>query len=386
MHTRFEHSLGVMHVATRLFNAIVANSFDILQREYGYAKPDDEQLIRARTIVRLTALLHDTGHSPFSHAGEDIFPIDPESKTQKPFKHEAYSAAAIRHVFNDVIERHPLNTGGPKIIADEIATFLEGTSSSIGSLAFWRQLIDSQMDADRMDYLLRDSLHVGVDYGRYDWRRLLNTIQVIEMPSNDSEPRRDLRIGVAEGGFHAAEALVLARYYMFTQVYFHKTRVAYDHHIREALKAILPNQLFPQPTVDGIKEYLTWDDWKVLGKLADGGGGDHGRRLRERDHYREVYHTRESPDDGDRMSVNAVRNTLGDLVIRTESSKTSAYKLEKSADIAVVSEDGLKNVQALSNLSSVVKSLTQKPLEIVRLYSKPEHAADARRKIDDLLK
>src|SRR5205823_2742898 len=126
------------------------------------------------------------------------------------------------------------------ITADEIAALLEGKSAAGGRL-FWRQLIDGQMDADRMDYLLRDSLHTGVDYGRYDWRRLLNTVQIIRMrPRNEEELAPEPRLGVAEGGVHAAEALVLARYYMFTQVYFHKTRVAFDHHIRGALQAVLP--------------------------------------------------------------------------------------------------------------------------------------------------
>lgn len=384
MHTRFEHSLGVMHIATRLFDAIIENSFEILKREYGYTSIADEQLKRARTIVRITALLHDTGHSPFSHAGEHVFPIDPQSKSQKPYKHEAYSSAVIRHVLKDVIENHPFNASGPKITAEEIATFLDGTSSSIGRLAFWRQLIDGQMDADRMDYLLRDSLHAGVDYGRYDWRRLLNTIQVIEMPANNGGPSHDLRIGIAEGGFHAAEALVLARYFMFTQVYFHKTRVAYDHHIQEALKVILGGQ-FPPPNEGKIQDYLRWDDWRVLGELANGGGGDHGDRLHKRDHYREIYHSREFLEGSDRDTLKLLGKALGDLVARTESSLTSAYKLEKS-DISVVSEDGLKRVKALSDMSAVVKSLTQKPLEIVRLYSKPEHAAEARQKVDELLK
>lgn len=389
MHTRFEHSLGVMHAATRLFDAIVKNSFELLKREYQYSSLADEQLRRTRTIVRLTALLHDTGHSPFSHAGEEVFPIDPKSLAKKPYKHEAYSAAVIRSVLKDAIENHHLNSSGPRIAADEIATFLEGTSSSIGNLAFWRQLIDGQLDADRMDYLLRDSLHIGVDYGRYDWRRLLNTIQVIEMPPASGEPRLDLRIGVSEGGFHAAEQLVLARYYMFTQVYFHKTRVAYDHHIKEALKEILGGT-FPPPIPkeagkSGIQDYLEWDDWRVLGELAKGNGGEHGKRLLERNHYREVYHTPEFPTDGDLGFLKLIRKNLGDLVVRTESSQTSAYKLEKS-DISVVSEDVLKKVKALSDMSFVVKSLTQKPLEIVRLYSKPEDAVKARAKVDELLK
>jgi uncharacterized protein len=83
---------------------------------------------------------------------------------------------------------------------------------------------------------------------------------------------------------HAAEALVLARYFMFTQVYFHKTRVAYDHHLRRTLAELLGGQ-FPRPDAATLDEYLKWDDWRVLGLLADGRGGDHGRRLAERDHF-----------------------------------------------------------------------------------------------------
>jgi len=384
MHTRFEHSLGVMHIATQLFDAVRRSSFEVLKSCLAYNDDDElrRELDRDRKIVRLTALLHDTGHSPFSHAGEDVFPIDPKSK--KHFKHEAYSAAVIRHVLKDVIEGHHLNERHG-IKAEEIAALLEGTSGA-GRRLFWRQLIEGQMDADRMDYLLRDSLHTGVDYGKYDWRRLLNTIQVIEMPLREGEEiKREPRLGVTEGGFHAAEALVLARYYMFTQVYFHKTRVAYDHHIRHALQSILPNGTFPPPTPEGVREYLKWDDWRVLGQLAEGKGNEHGDRLCKRNHYREVYHTPENLADGDRTTLNLIRQSLGDLVVTVESSKTSTYKLEAS-DISVVTEDDLRRVRPLSHYSSVVLNLNQHPIEIVRLFSKPEDAMEARDKVAHLLK
>src|SRR5882672_8425153 len=67
MHTRFGHSLGVLHIASQLFNAVVEKSAKVLESELGYKR---DELVRDRQIVRLTALLHDTGHSPFSHAGE----------------------------------------------------------------------------------------------------------------------------------------------------------------------------------------------------------------------------------------------------------------------------------------------------------------------------
>lgn len=379
MHTRFEHSLGVMHIASQLFDAVCKRSMPLLISNQNY---QEEGLKRDRVIVRLAALLHDTGHAPFSHAGEELFPVDPVSK--KALKHEAYSAAIIRTVMKDVIDDHPYNEQNYEITADQIAGLLEG-SVKAGRRVLWRELIDGQMDADRMDYLLRDSLHTGVDYGKYDWRRLLNTIQAIEIPHGEGESPQGLRIGVAKGGVHAAEALVLARYYMFTQVYFHKTRVAYDHHIRHALKEMLPEQSFPLPTPEGLKHYLRWDDLRVLGELADGKGRDHGRRLSGRDHFREVYATAERASEGDEVKLGKVREELGQLVEAEEASTTSAYKLE-IPDIAVVTEDALRQVRPLSHYSSIVRDLNLHPISVTRLYCRSENAPSARNKVAELCK
>jgi hypothetical protein len=83
-----------------------------------------------------------------------------------------------------------------------------------------------------MDYLLRDSHHIGVSYGKFDLLRLISCATATEV--------EETPLGIEEGGLHAAEALVLARYFMFTQVYFHKTRVAFDLHLREAMRLLLP--------------------------------------------------------------------------------------------------------------------------------------------------
>src|SRR5437016_1425889 len=232
MHTRFEHSLGVMHVATSMYEAVARRSADVLKSELAY---NQEGLDRHRTLVRLAALLHDLGHGPFSHAVEELLPMHASGRK---LQHEDYSVAIIRAKLHDVIENHPLNRNYGFHV-DDITNLLEGSSQAKHAL-FWRELITGQMDADRMDYLLRDSLHAGVDYGRFDWRRLLHTVEAV--PGINGEGPR---LGVNEGGWHAAEALVLARYFMFTQVYFHKTRVAYDHHLRKALGELLPGGRFP---------------------------------------------------------------------------------------------------------------------------------------------
>jgi HD superfamily phosphohydrolase len=367
MHTRFEHSLGVMHTATRLYDAIVERSRDVLESELAY---NQAGLERDRARVRLAALLHDVGHGPFSHAGEELMPL--RSDGSQRYKHEHYSAAIVRRYFREVIEDHPFNTANYAFKAEDVAALLEG-SAGARNAAFWRELIVGQMDADRMDYLLRDSLHAGVQYGRFDLERLIRTVEVVR--GGDEEGPR---LGVREGGWHAAELLVLARYFMFTQVYFHKTRVAFDHHLREALKELLPNARFPSPDEAGLKEYLDWDDWRVLGLIAQGEGGEHGRRLAERDHYREVYHTPEVTRKRDLDQLARARHALGTLLAAEESAAKSWYKVGLE-DIPVVSGAKEESVRPLSHYSTVVAQL--QPNNQALLYVRPEDADEARRRV-----
>lgn len=365
MHTRFEHSLGVMHTATLLYDSIVRNSGEVLKAELAY---DKAGLERYRQIVRLAALVHDVGHSPFSHAAEELFPERDAANCGGFYRHEHYSAAIVRRHLRSAIEDHPLNNNyGFK--ADDIAALLEGSASAKQGI-FWRDLIDGQMDADRMDYLQRDSHHSGVQYGRFDIHRLIATVQAI--PGGNGRPPR---LGISEGGWHAAEGLVLARYFMFTQVYFHKTRVAFDIHLRGALKNILPNGVFPKPSGEDLDAYLPWDDWKVLGCLSAGGGGEDGRRLACRNHFRRIYATPEVCSDEELEKLARVKESLGNLLVAEEHAGKSWYKTGKS-DIPVVSDARERAVSPLSRYSSVIASI--KSNNQVLLYARPEDVSAAR--------
>jgi hypothetical protein len=158
-----------------------------------------------------------------------------------------------------------------------------------------------------------------VQYGRFDLNRIISTVTAVKDPESET-----LRLGVSEGGAHAAERLVLARYEMFTQVYFHKTRVAFDQHLKGALGEILPGRLFPNPDTE-LDAFLDWDDWKVLSALKQGQGGQHGRRLAERDHYREIYHTPEAPDSKDLERLQEMKTALGELIVAEVSAEKSWY-------------------------------------------------------------
>lgn len=362
MHTRFEHSLGVMHTATMLYEAIRSRSSELLQNELGYTV---DGLKRDLQLIRLAALLHDVGHSPFSHASEELFP---DQDNGKKFQHEQYSAAIVRTQLRDVIHNHPLNTANYGFTAEDVADLLEGSAKAKQRL-FWRDLIDGQMDADRMDYLLRDSYHAGVQYGRFDLNRVFNTILAI--PGTRG---RSPRLGFSQGGWHAAEGLVLARYFMFTQVYFHKTRVAYDIHLKGALSEILPNGKFPRPIGEELKEFSKWDDWRVLGLLADGKGGEHGIRLINRNHYRLAYSSPEVSTTDDLAYTDKVKEKLGKLIVSDEEASKSWYKTGPP-DIPIVSDFDPKEVSPLSKFSKVVANMGAN--NQILIYVRPEDAEKA---------
>jgi len=287
-HTRFEHSLGVMHIGTRMFDQIVKKKKDFLERELGN---NDVGLERDRKIVRLACLLHDIGHAPFSHAGEEIMPKDENGKY---YRHEDYSCAIIRLVLNDVIDNRY-----DGITADEVAAMVEGDVVSLGKKRLWHDIVSSQLDADRADYLLRDSYHAGVAYGRYDLERIIATLTV----GYGGDAKGTPVAAIDKSGVRAAEALILARYMMFWQVYFQKTRRICDYHATEALKLLLkesdrfPDNVFLPPTSkENIVEYLKWDDYRVFGEMHAGKCGRHRVCILDRKLDKCVFETSENKD------------------------------------------------------------------------------------------
>ena len=163
---------------------------------------------------------------------------------------------------------------------------------------------------------------------------------------------------------------------MFTQVYFHKTRVAYDIHLQGALKEILPGGTLPKPEGAELDEFMKWDDWRVLGQLSDGGGGEHGERLRNRAHYRRIHATNEVCSEEDLTDLERIRATLGALLVAEESASKSWYKTGKT-DTPVFSEIRDKKIAPLSRYSSVIANM--KSNSQVLLYVRPEDVETARK-------
>jgi hypothetical protein len=203
--------------------------------------PDRDEL---RKAVIAGALLHDIGHGPFSHLFERVF----SSKT-----HEQWGLDIIQHSgpINAILDKHELLEPLKKIFNK---TFKP---------RFARDIISSQLDADRLDYLLRDSYMTGVAYGRYDLDWLLEVIELANIPTNG----KDLGLAInSKKGWHAAEQFVIGRYLMYQQVYFHKTIRAAERMIKlifERLAEMARKDAFPKFSPDPLRILLDPDQSKI---------------------------------------------------------------------------------------------------------------------------
>lgn len=181
--SRFTHSLGVMAIARR--------AFDQLQRRYPALEPH-------RPTVLVAALLHDIGHGPFSHTAEEVFGL----------QHEQWTRAIIRDLpeIHDALEAR----------AEGLAAAVDQVYTHQHPIALVWQLVSSQLDCDRLDYLLRDSYFTGASYGQLDLDRILMALRF--------EPKSG-RLVVAHKGLSAIEHYLVVRHFMYVQVYNHPKNI-----------------------------------------------------------------------------------------------------------------------------------------------------------------
>ncbi|OJU14340.1 MAG: hypothetical protein BGN88_05645 [Clostridiales bacterium 43-6] len=370
-HTRFEHSIGVMQMVTDMFESVVRKPNGLLKSILAL---DENGIKRVRKRLRLAALLHDIGHAPFSHAGEETMQLLPEdhyrydgTDKKKRYDHEDYSIAIIKEFFSDIIQGHPINNNY-NITVDEITALLGDHSVKPKMLTlFCKDFISGQLDADRADYLLRDSLHMGISYGLYDRNRLVSCMTI------GRDEFENPVLAIEEGGWHIAESLVIARYQMFSQVYFHKTRRIYDFHVSKATKEILKKYGFengyPAPTSkDNLQEYINFDDWFMQGAMNNSLGGVHGNIILKREHYRCAHQSSDIPTNADEAKILEIINDLNQEDYYIDEATATWYKVEKDIMICP-KDDGF--VYQLSIKSNIVRSMIGNP-RLKRLYVKKE--------------
>ncbi|MDD4497643.1 MAG: HD domain-containing protein [Methanosarcinaceae archaeon] len=237
-HTRFEHSLGVMHLASMLMSHIDS-------------VPEDKKI-----ELKAASLLHDVGHGPFSHVTENLI----SRYTRR--KHDDVKELIGKGEIGETLKKHGLNPG-------ELARHIKG-ESSIG------QVLSSEIDVDRMDYLVRDAHYTGVAFGVVDYNRLINKMQFYEN-----------KLVVAQGGLKAAESLLVSRFWMNTSVYYHHvTRIS------EAMCSKAVEFMIEEEKLDPLR-LREMDDIDLVAAMRQAGGyaGELSRRLDERKLYKRALYT-----------------------------------------------------------------------------------------------
>ncbi|CCB89104.1 HD domain-containing protein [Simkania negevensis] len=266
-HRRFEHSLGVMELATRMYDEVTMGDTPVhLPEPYkkllaDFVPPIGSQIHRYwRRILRLAALCHDLGHLPFSHTAEH--------EILGKGGHEAWTSKIIRSLYlapiwatlQEEYPKHNVQEDVLKIALGE-KKFTELFPFSKG-FSPWERVVTAMITgdffgSDRIDYLLRDSKCTGLAYGLFDYHQLIEMLKII--PSKeDSEV---LALGVEENGIESCEALLLARHYMHKRLYQYASVKSYSFHLARFMGGVYYD------LGEELERYISMTDNEVLAEL-----------------------------------------------------------------------------------------------------------------------
>jgi HD superfamily phosphohydrolase len=314
-HTRYLHSTGAMHLAGRAFDQIME---DRLTPPLPEARRKE-----LRRLVRTAALLHDLGHAPFSHATEFAMPsigaLSVPAYAEQPAvyrpeqqaTHEDYTIKILTDSsLTPAIERD----GGPSALAVaglvDPQLRVDPACYEAGGLD-WRpilqQLISSELDVDRMDYLRRDSHYAGVEYGVFDLTWLLGNLAAHVVDGR-------VFLALQARALYTFDDFLIARYHMFLMVYYHYRSVAYE----EMLKRYFQDGGDGYQLPSSIEEYVGADDHQLVSHLRKS-NNPWARRIIERREYKLLVERHGSPEDIDLSTVSARLASAGIPTISTTS-------------------------------------------------------------------
>ena len=336
-HSRFSHSLGVYEIVRRMVTEIKSLSMELSEYD--------------KICVMLAGLLHDVGHGPFSHAFEHITNHSHEDYTAKIILGET----ELNQVLTEVSPRLP----------EDIVSIIEHNHPN----DILNQIISGQLDADRMDYLLRDSYFSATSYGQFDLERILRTMRVRKIDENKKA------LVVKYTGIHSVEDYIMARYQMYWQVYYHPVARSYEavfiqlfNRLKDIfkenkeyfsdMKVLIP---FLEKNVVSVEEYFKLDENSLLYCCSliqdkeDKVAADLARRLQNRRLFEYVDYSEEN--------LAQIKNMLKEqnldekYYLRVENVEASVYSPYKGRKILIEQLDG--KIVALEKASTIVESITK---------------------------
>lgn len=256
-HTRYLHSIGVMNVSTLVFDFLF--------------KEQTRDILRLKETLRLGCLLHDIGHAPLSHSTESVMPMVSELKLPKRFEiknnrqatHEDYTIKSITdssftESFKSVKSMFGIDPNAiAELVIGETSDPGYFTVNGVNYFPLLHQLVSSEMDCDRMDYLLRDSYFCGVSYGKFDLDWIIDNLKICKID-------QEAYLGISERAISTFDDFLISRFHMFMMVYFHYRAVCLEQMLT---RYFATSQEYTIPS--DIEDYLDHDDpylYKILKK------------------------------------------------------------------------------------------------------------------------
>ncbi|TNE89239.1 MAG: HD domain-containing protein [Deltaproteobacteria bacterium] len=365
-HSRYSHCIGVMELAGR--------AFDSAYSRWDFTSSERREELRA--AVRLAALCHDLGHAPFSHCTEFAMPKLTElgirfypEPSDRYATHEDYTIAILeRSTLADVVAREFSFTTRhvAALIHRDVDVdddfFVDGGLDHRRALS---QLVSSELDCDRMDYLVRDSYYSGARYGAIDVDWLISNL--IAHPIDG-----EVGLGLDESAIYAFDDFLVARHHMFLMVYFHHNSVIYEEMLRRWVTS--PENDWAIPA--SLDEYLEVDD-VALSTVLRTASDEFARRLVEKRPYRRVVERHGTPEEVDLSGAEETLLDAGiDVIHSTSTGRLSRYtqhrgKRESAPSIQVLKRGGGPILSPLTDASRIFDRYKD-ARRIARLYVRPE--------------
>lgn len=290
---RFLHSLGVCHLAGRAFDSVFSHSKAQLPLSDGKKK-------QFRKVLKLAALLHDIGHGPLSHTTEFLMPslkslnLKKFLKADRPARHEDYTLKFIMDSeLSRIIQSLGLEPLWPARLLHPDLTGAEDffREGGLDFLPLLRQIVSSDLDVDRMDYIHRDSYYCGVNYGRVDSNWLLTHFTFHQVEDK-------LYLALNREALWTAESFLLGRHHMHLTVYFHHKPVVYE----KMLSRYRESEKEPWTLPCGVEPFSRFIDGSLFEKLKSAEGNEWAARILNKNPYHRVYEISYFSPDSDKMT------------------------------------------------------------------------------------
>jgi len=382
VHHRYLHSIGAMHVAGLLADAV-------LGRRSGLSPGDRARL---RQLVRLAALLHDIGHPPLSHAAESLLPDRAELIVGgRPLGEGRASHEDMTRV---LITGSPLTAvldesfRGLDVSAEDVAAVIADDPGdqrgrfAVAGLDYWpllHAMVSGEMDVDRMDYLRRDAYFAGVSYGAYDASWLISSAMALD-------DEGVVRLGIDMRALPTFEHFLLARYHMFQMVYFHPKSDIYDAMLRRWLAAVGEAARFPADPARYVRCHDAW-----LMQRLEASDDPWAQRVCRRSPYALLTELRSEEDRGRLGAITAALEEAGvDVLAHGAKPVLSRYALvaasTRESPLLVVDlrpPVGRRRVHRIEEVTDLYGRY-ERTLRLERLYVPPAERERARSVLADL--